>query len=117
MAYRPLMSVDRLVGASGRRVSRAFYGAPERGFSGSSASAIARGEAVLAGEGSCGAHFQACFIFNPDRTGLGAGRDVVEFPLSTAAPGLPVYNHAGGAAASGARVNTGQAGRGPKIRP
>ena len=65
MAYRPLMSVDRLVGASGRRVSRGFHGAPERGFSGSSASAIARGEAILAGEGSCGAHFQACFIFNP----------------------------------------------------
>ena len=31
----------------------------------SSASAIARGEAVLAGEGSCGAHFQASYHFNP----------------------------------------------------
>ena len=45
------MFVDRLVGALDGRISRASHGAPGRGSSGSSASTIPRGGAVLAGEG------------------------------------------------------------------
>ena len=53
MAYRPLMSEDRLVGASGCRSSRAFQGAAGRRSSGSSESATSRGEEASAVEGSC----------------------------------------------------------------
>ena len=53
MAYRPLMSEDRLVGAPGCRSSRAFQGAAGRRSSGSSESATSRGEEASAVEGSC----------------------------------------------------------------
>ena len=65
MAYRPLMSEDRLVGASGCRSSRAFQGAAGRRSSGSSESATSRGEEASAVEGSCAQLWPLYCHFNP----------------------------------------------------
>ena len=65
IGYRPLMSEDRLVGASGCRSSRAFQGAAGRRSSGSSESATSRGEETSAVEGSCAQLWPLCCHFNP----------------------------------------------------